>query len=135
MWSAPCVSEKNRMAELSDAFVMMPGGFGTFEEFMEAVTWRQPAVHEKPSGILNVDGYFADPLTFVAHAVEMGFIRRSTAWLPNQASRDGGRLSSNTLGVGQRQREPLGPLRIGKDSGATNRQRECPSAAPCASHH
>jgi hypothetical protein len=141
---------KNRMAELSDAFVMLPGGFGTFEEFMEAVTWRQLAIHEKPSGILNVDGYFADPLTLwltpsrwdssgrtTQPRSQSPRIRRlcSTAWLPNHASRDGGRLSSNTLGVGQRQREPLGPLRIGKDSGATNRQRECPSAAPCASHH
>ena len=86
------------MAELSDAFVMLPGGFGTFEEFMEAVTWRQLVVHEKPSGILNVDGYFADLLAFVAHAVEMDSsgrttqprsrsptIRRlcSTRWLPS----------------------------------------------------
>jgi uncharacterized protein (TIGR00730 family) len=55
---------KNRMAELSDAFVMLPGGFGTLEEFMEAVTWRQLAIHEKASGILNVDGYFADLLAF-----------------------------------------------------------------------
>jgi uncharacterized protein (TIGR00730 family) len=70
---------KYRMAELSDAFVMLPGGFGTFEEFMEAVTWRQLAIHEKPSGILNVDGYFADLLAFVAHAVEMGFIRPHNA--------------------------------------------------------
>ncbi len=45
------------------------------EEFTEAVTWRQLAIHEKQSGILNVDGYFADLLVFVAHAVEIGFIR------------------------------------------------------------
>jgi uncharacterized protein (TIGR00730 family) len=70
---------KCRRAELSDAFVMLPGGFGTFEEFMEAVTWRQLAIHEKPSGILNVDGYFSDLLAFVAHAVEMGFIRPHNA--------------------------------------------------------
>lgn len=70
---------KYRMAELSDAFVMLPGGFGTVEEFMEAVTWRQLAIHEKPSGILNVDGFFADLLAFVAHAVEMGFIRPHNA--------------------------------------------------------
>jgi predicted Rossmann-fold nucleotide-binding protein len=46
---------------------------------MEAVTWRQLAIHEKPSGILNVDGYLADLLAFVAHAVEMGFIRPHNA--------------------------------------------------------
>jgi uncharacterized protein (TIGR00730 family) len=70
---------KTRMAELSDAFVMLPGGFGTFEEFMETVTWRQLGIHEKPSGILNVGGYFTDLLAFVAHAVEMGFIRPHNA--------------------------------------------------------
>src|SRR5580700_680806 len=59
---------KDRMAGLSDAFVMLPGGFGTLEQFMEAVTWRQLAIHEKPSGILNVDGSFADLLVFVTHA-------------------------------------------------------------------
>ena len=47
--------------------------------FMEAVTWRQLAIHEKPSGILNVDGYFAGLAAFVAHAVEMGFIRPQSA--------------------------------------------------------
>ena len=63
------------MAELSGAFVILPGGFGTFEELIQAVTWRQRAIHEKSSGILNVAGYFADLLAFVAHAVETGFIR------------------------------------------------------------
>jgi uncharacterized protein (TIGR00730 family) len=66
---------KARMAELSDAFVMLPGGFGTFEKFLEAVTWRQLAIHEKPTGILNVDGYFAGLVDFAARAVEMAFIR------------------------------------------------------------
>jgi uncharacterized protein (TIGR00730 family) len=70
---------KHRMAELADAFIMLPGGFGTFEEFTEAVTWRQLRIHEKASGILNVDGYFDDFLGFVGHAVEMGFIRSHQA--------------------------------------------------------
>jgi uncharacterized protein (TIGR00730 family) len=70
---------KLRMAELADAFIMLPGGFGTFEEFMEAVTWRQLRIHDKASGILNVDGYFDDLLGFVLHAVEMGFIRSHQA--------------------------------------------------------
>jgi uncharacterized protein (TIGR00730 family) len=65
---------KHRMAQLSDAFVMLPGGFGTLEEFMEAVTWRQLGIHDKPSGILNVDGFFDDLSRFLAHAVAMGLI-------------------------------------------------------------
>ena len=122
---------KDRMAELSDAFVMLPGGFGTFEEFMEAVTWRQLAIHEKPSGILNVDGYFADLLAFVAHAVEMGFIRPHNAAQIAVSDEPGtlfdtlvaeSRLAvavglqprsgreEHTFWVGQRQREPFGPL-------------------------
>ena len=70
---------KHRMAELADAFIMLPGGFGTIEEFMEAVTWRQLGIHGKPSGILNVDGFFDHLLRFVAHAVDMGFVRPHSA--------------------------------------------------------
>jgi uncharacterized protein (TIGR00730 family) len=70
---------KHRMAELSDAFIMLPGGFGTYEEFMESVTWRQLGIHEKPSGILNVDGYFDGLLQFMTHGVDMGFIRPHNA--------------------------------------------------------
>ena len=66
---------KARMSELSDAFVMLPGGFGTYEEFMESVTWAQLGIHDKPCGILNVDGFFDDLLTFVRHAVTQGFIK------------------------------------------------------------
>ena len=49
---------KALMAELSDAFVMLPGGFGTWEEFMESVTWAQLGIHDKRCGILNVAGYY-----------------------------------------------------------------------------
>ena len=66
---------KARMAEVSDAFIMLPGGFGTYEEFMEMVTWRQLGIHDKPGGILNVDGFFDDLLRFIDHAVDMGFVR------------------------------------------------------------
>ena len=66
---------KALMSELSDAFVMLPGGFGTYEEFMESVTWAQLGIHDKPCGILNVDGFFDDLLAFVRHAVDHGFIR------------------------------------------------------------
>jgi uncharacterized protein (TIGR00730 family) len=70
---------KARMAELSDAFVMLPGGFGTYEEFMEAVTWLQLGIHQKPCGILNVDGFFTDLVKFLDHAVQMDFIRQPLA--------------------------------------------------------
>jgi len=66
---------KARMAELSDGFVMLPGGFGTYEEFMESVTWAHLGLHDKPCGILNVDGFYDELLVFLAHAVEVGFIR------------------------------------------------------------
>ena len=66
---------KALMSELSDAFVMLPGGFGTYEEFMESVTWAQLGIHDKPCGILNVDGFFDDLLGFVHHAVAQGFIK------------------------------------------------------------
>ncbi len=66
---------KALMSELSDTFVMLPGGFGTYEEFMESVTWAQLGIHEKRCAILNVDGFFDDLLAFVRHAVERGFIK------------------------------------------------------------
>jgi uncharacterized protein (TIGR00730 family) len=66
---------KALMSSLSDAFVMLPGGFGTYEEFMESVTWAQLALHDKPCGILNVDGFFDDLLSFVGHATAEGFIK------------------------------------------------------------
>jgi uncharacterized protein (TIGR00730 family) len=65
---------KARMAALSDAVIMLPGGFGTYEEFMEAITWVHLGIHDKPCGVLNVDGFFDHLLRFLEHAVEMGFI-------------------------------------------------------------
>jgi hypothetical protein len=54
---------------------MLPGGFGTLEEFMESVTWAQLGLHDKRCGILNVDGFFDDLLDFVGHAVAERFIK------------------------------------------------------------
>jgi uncharacterized protein (TIGR00730 family) len=65
---------KARMAELSDAVIMLPGGFGTYEEFMEVVTWVHLGIHDKPCGIVNVEGFFDHLLTFLSYAVERGFI-------------------------------------------------------------
>jgi uncharacterized protein (TIGR00730 family) len=68
---------KARMAELSDAFIALPGGAGTLEEVFEIWTWGQLAIHAKPAAFLNVDGYY-DPLrTFLDHAVGEGFLREA----------------------------------------------------------
>jgi uncharacterized protein (TIGR00730 family) len=66
---------KALMAELSDAFIALPGGFGTMEEFCEALTWAQLGLHHKPLGLLNVEGFYDSLLAFFDHAVERNFIR------------------------------------------------------------
>jgi uncharacterized protein (TIGR00730 family) len=66
---------KAKMAELSDGFVALPGGYGTLEEFAEAVTWGQLGFHRKPTALLNVANYFEDLLRFLDHAVTEGFVR------------------------------------------------------------
>ncbi len=66
---------KKKMADLSDAFVSMPGGVGTFEELFEAYTWAQLRYHEKPVALLNVDGYYDPLLAMLRHTVEEGFMR------------------------------------------------------------
>jgi uncharacterized protein (TIGR00730 family) len=66
---------KALMAELSDAFIALPGGFGTLEEFFEVVTWSQLGIHRKPCGLVNVGGFFDSLLSLCDHAVGQGFIR------------------------------------------------------------
>jgi uncharacterized protein (TIGR00730 family) len=63
------------MADLSDGFVALPGGFGTFEEFCEIVTWSQLGIHAKPCGLLNVQGYYDPLLELFDRAVSEGFLR------------------------------------------------------------
>jgi hypothetical protein len=63
------------MAELSDAFVALPGGFGTLEEIVEMLTWAQLQIHDKPCALLNVAGYFDGLLAYLDHAVAEGFLR------------------------------------------------------------
>ena len=65
---------KAMMADLADAFVLMPGGFGSWEEFCETVTWLQLGIHRKPCGVLNVAGYYDALLGLSAHAVAEGFL-------------------------------------------------------------
>src|SRR5277367_6408587 len=67
---------KALMADLSDGFIAMPGGFGTFEEFCEVVTWSQLGIHAKPCGLLNVEGYYDPLLALFDHAVSEGFLRQ-----------------------------------------------------------
>jgi uncharacterized protein (TIGR00730 family) len=66
---------KFMMAELSDGFIAMPGGFGTLEEIVEMLTWAQLGIHQKPCALLNVDGYFDGLLAFFEHAETQGFVR------------------------------------------------------------
>jgi uncharacterized protein (TIGR00730 family) len=68
-------ARKALMAELSDAFVAMPGGYGTFEELLEVTTWFQLGIHRKPVGLLNVGGYYDALARLFDHAVAEGFVR------------------------------------------------------------
>jgi uncharacterized protein (TIGR00730 family) len=66
---------KARMADLADAFVALPGGYGTFEEFCEVLTWTQLGVHAKPCGLLNVNGFYDALLALFDRAVADHFVR------------------------------------------------------------
>lgn len=68
-------TRKARMAELSDGFIALPGGFGTFEEFCEILTWGQLGFHVKPMGLLNVQGFYDPLLAMFDRAVSDGFLR------------------------------------------------------------
>jgi uncharacterized protein (TIGR00730 family) len=66
---------KAAMADMADGFIMLPGGFGTLDEFFEAVTWTQLGVHAKPCGALNVNGFFDPLLGLFARATQQEFLR------------------------------------------------------------
>lgn len=67
-------TRKARMAEIADAFIALPGGFGTFEELFEIITWSQIGLHQQPVGILNVNGYYDPMMKMIEHAQREGFI-------------------------------------------------------------
>jgi uncharacterized protein (TIGR00730 family) len=67
---------KQMMADLSDAFIALPGGYGTIEEVTELLTWAQLGFHKKPIGLLNVSGYFDSFLSFLDHTVSEGFTKQ-----------------------------------------------------------
>jgi uncharacterized protein (TIGR00730 family) len=68
---------KALMAELSDAFVALPGGFGTLDELMEQLTWSQLGLHAKPVGLLDVEEYWRPLIALARHATEEGFVREA----------------------------------------------------------
>jgi len=66
---------KAKMAELSDGFIALPGGWGTIEEIFEMLTWAQLGFHQKPCGLLNISGYYDHLFTFLEHAIDQRFVR------------------------------------------------------------
>jgi hypothetical protein len=66
---------KALMAELADAFIALPGGFGTLEELSEIITWAQLGLHRKPYGLLNAEGFYDPLLAFLDHALTEDFIK------------------------------------------------------------
>ncbi|KAH1203854.1 hypothetical protein AAZX31_17G213500 [Glycine max] len=66
---------KAAMAQEADAFIALPGGYGTMEELLEMITWAQLGIHKKPVGLLNVDGYYNSLLALFDNGVEEGFIK------------------------------------------------------------
>ena len=72
---------KALMAELSDAFIALPGGVGTLEELFEVYTWAQLGIHSKPLGLIDVAGYCAPLVAFLDHAVQERFLRPETRTL------------------------------------------------------
>ncbi|OQY88326.1 MAG: Rossman fold protein, TIGR00730 family [Chloroflexi bacterium UTCFX4] len=66
---------KALMADLADGFIALPGGFGTYDEFCEIVTWAQLGLHQKPCALLNVEGYYDPLITMIDRAVQEGFVR------------------------------------------------------------
>ena len=67
-------ARKARMHELADGYIALPGGFGTFDELFETVTWSQTGAHQKPIGLLNVKNYYAPLFAAIDHAVKEGFV-------------------------------------------------------------
>ena len=88
---------KALMTELSDAFIAMPGGFGTLDEFFEILTWSQLGIHGKPSGLLNVAGYYDNLLVMLDHAVSEQLLRPEHRSLV-LADTDAGRLLQRLAG-------------------------------------
>jgi hypothetical protein len=85
---------KAMMSDLADAFIALPGGWGTLEEFFEVLTWGQLGLHRKPCGLLNVRGYFDRLLSFLEHSVDEGFVRREFGSMIAVSKSPGGLLDA-----------------------------------------
>lgn len=72
---------KLKMHDLSDGFIALPGGFGTFEEFFEILTWGQLGLHQKPIGLLNINGFYDDLLAMMHKMVEKGLLKKENMTL------------------------------------------------------
>jgi uncharacterized protein (TIGR00730 family) len=72
---------KAKMAKLSNGFIAMPGGIGTLEELFEALTWAQLGFHDKPIGLLNVNGFYDGLIRFIQNLVKQGFLKPEHAAL------------------------------------------------------
>lgn len=96
------LERKTRMAELSDAFLVLPGGLGTLDELFEMATWSQLHLHGrvKPLGILNVGGYYDALVAWVERATADGFIREETPGRPHWGTTLGAVLREMGLGAG-----------------------------------
>ncbi len=76
LYSVGSMHERKAMIhELSDGVIALPGGFGTLEELFEMLTWGQLGLHEKPVGLLNINGYFSTIIQTIQHMVEEGFLK------------------------------------------------------------
>ena len=90
---------KAAMAAHADAFIGAPGGIGTLEELIEVLSWRQLGLHDKPCGLLNINGYFDRLLAWFEHAVDEGFVATADRRLLAVATSPGDLL--DRLGAGQ----------------------------------
>ena len=109
---------KALMAELADAFIALPGGFGTLEEFCEILTWTQLGLQRKPAGLLNVEGYYDHLLKLFDHAVKEQFVkpahnRNVVAWLRQFNGYLGSRIGA-AYAEGFWTREPIGLRGLGE---------------------
>jgi uncharacterized protein (TIGR00730 family) len=98
-------TRKRLMAERADAFIALPGGIGTLEELYEVWTWRQLGYHDKPVGLLNVDGYYDDLLRFMDRCVSEGFLDALQRAMPC-VDTDPGRLLDRVLAEAARATAP-----------------------------
>lgn len=96
---------KALMADKSDAFIALPGGFGTLDEFLEIVTWAQLRIHTKPCVLLNLDGYYDGLLAFFDHAVTQGLIQEKNRRLMQIAANAEGAIAviAHTWKEGQKE--------------------------------